>query len=245
MPTLYLSPSTQEYNKYVTGGSEEEYMNLIADRMEPYLRSSGITFVRNDPDRTAAAAISESNSGNYDVHLALHSNAAPPNLSGKLRGIDIYYYPGSPSSERLATIIANNLKMIYPLPDKSRAVPTDFLGEVTRTRATAVLAELGYHDNVEDEAWIKANLSAIARNLVLSLTDYFDIPFIEATAARKGTVILNEGNLNLRRYPSMEGTIIGSIPNGSTVDILGSSGNWYVVRYNGQTGYASSDYIFE
>ena len=171
MPTLYLSPSTQEYNKYVNGGSEEEYMNIIADRMEPYLRSSGITFVRNDPDRTAANAISESNSGNYDVHLALHSNAAPPNLSGKLRGIDIYFYPGSISSERLATIIANNLKMIYPLPDKSRAVPTDFLGEVTRTRATAVLAELGYHDNVEDEAWIKANLSAIARNLVLSLTE--------------------------------------------------------------------------
>ena len=26
MPIIYLSPSTQEYNKYVTGGTEEEYM---------------------------------------------------------------------------------------------------------------------------------------------------------------------------------------------------------------------------
>ena len=38
MPKIYLSPSTQEYNPYVTGnGSEEYFMNLVADAMEPYL----------------------------------------------------------------------------------------------------------------------------------------------------------------------------------------------------------------
>ena len=77
MPKIFLSPSTQEWNKYVTQGNEEYYMNLIADRMEPYLRSSGIQFVRNDPDRNVAGAIKDSNSNYYDVHLALHSNAAP------------------------------------------------------------------------------------------------------------------------------------------------------------------------
>ena len=36
MPRIYLSPSTQEYNPYVTGnGSEEYFMNLVADAMEP------------------------------------------------------------------------------------------------------------------------------------------------------------------------------------------------------------------
>ena len=48
---LFLSPSTQDYNLYYDGsGSEEYYMNLIADYMEPYLTASGITFGRNDPD---------------------------------------------------------------------------------------------------------------------------------------------------------------------------------------------------
>lgn len=38
MPRIFLSPSTQEYNPYITGnGSEEYFMNLIADAMEPYL----------------------------------------------------------------------------------------------------------------------------------------------------------------------------------------------------------------
>ena len=49
MPNVFLSPSTQEWNPYVNGGSEEFYMNQIADRMEPYLRSSGISYTRNDP----------------------------------------------------------------------------------------------------------------------------------------------------------------------------------------------------
>ena len=43
MPIIYLSPSTQEYNPYVNGGSEEQYMNLLADKMVPYLDASGIT----------------------------------------------------------------------------------------------------------------------------------------------------------------------------------------------------------
>ena len=169
MPKVFLSPSTQEYNSYVSGGNEELYMNLLADRLEPYLRASGIKFVRNDPDRTFAGAIQDSNSAYYDVHLALHSNAAPDRLSGRLRGIDIYFAPKSSQSEKLANIIANNLKSIYPLPDKVRAVPTYTLGEVLNTKAVAVLCELGYHDNYADEAWIKSELGSIAANIARSV----------------------------------------------------------------------------
>ena len=41
MPFLFLSPSTQAGNPYVTEGNERLWMNRIADRMEPYLRASG------------------------------------------------------------------------------------------------------------------------------------------------------------------------------------------------------------
>ncbi len=243
MPKVFLSPSTQEWNQYATSGNEELYMNLLADRIEPYLRSSGITFVRNDPARNVQGAIQDSNSSYYDVHLALHSNAAPESLAGKLRGIDIYFAPRSQDSERLANIIANNLKSIYPLPDKVRAVPTYNLGEVLRTKAVAVLCELGYHDNFADEAWIKNNLENIARNIVRSLCDYFGIPFVQPGAVRWGTVVTDGSGLNIRSYPSLSGTIIGSVPNGATVMINGETEGWYVVGYNGVTGYSSSEYI--
>ena len=42
MPCIYLSPSTQEGNRYVTGGTEEYYMNLAADELVPYLRPNTI-----------------------------------------------------------------------------------------------------------------------------------------------------------------------------------------------------------
>ncbi|MBR0140786.1 MAG: N-acetylmuramoyl-L-alanine amidase [Ruminococcus sp.] len=243
MPKIFLSPSTQEWNEYATDGNEELYMNLLADRIEPYLRSSGITFVRNDPERNVQGAINDSNAGNYDVHLALHSNAAPENLAGKLRGIDIYFAPKSQQSEKLANIIANNLKSIYPLPDKVRAVPTYSLGEVLNTKAVAVLCEIGYHDNFADEAWLKNNLEIIASNIVRSLCDYFGIPFIKPSAVRWGTVVTDGSGLNIRAYPSLSGRIITSVPNGTSIMISGQTNGWYVVGYNQIVGYASSEFI--
>ena len=64
MPSIYLSPSTQEFNPYIIGGTEEYYMNLIADAMEPYLYATGIDFTRNTPEMTAASSIRASNAGN-------------------------------------------------------------------------------------------------------------------------------------------------------------------------------------
>ena len=58
MPKIYLSPSTQDWNPYITGSGSEEYnMNLLADALEPYLISNAITWVRNSPDMTAASSI--------------------------------------------------------------------------------------------------------------------------------------------------------------------------------------------
>ena len=104
MPFLFLSPSTQEFNPYITSGNEEYWMNRIADEMEPYLRASGINVTRNDPSQPVSAAIRLSNAGNYGLHLALHSNAAPAALSGRLRGVDIYYYPGKAAAQRAAEL---------------------------------------------------------------------------------------------------------------------------------------------
>lgn len=86
MPRIYLSPSLQQNNPYVIGGSEEYYMNLVADAMEPYLLSSGIAFTRNDPEQTLSQVIAQSNAGDYDLHLALHSNAAGEANAGQVRG---------------------------------------------------------------------------------------------------------------------------------------------------------------
>lgn len=218
-------------------------MNLIADEMEPYLRSSGIEYRRNDPSRDVRGAINDSNAGNYNVHLALHSNAGGGQFAGKLRGIDMYYSPFSDKSRQLASILANNMQYVYPDPAKVNILPTTSLGEVSRTRAVAVLAELGYHDNEADADWIKSSITPIARSLVQGLCDYFGIPFVEAQQVRRGIAATDGSNLNIRSYPSTDAAIIGKIPNGAAVSVYGQTGNWYVISYNAINGYAAADYI--
>ena len=247
MPSIYLSPSTQEYNQYYDGsGSEEYYMNLIADAMEPYLNASGITFSRNDPDKTLSQAIAESNSGNYDLHLALHSNASPESMSGALKGADFYFYTVSEKGKKAATVLSDNYKSIFPTPSLVRAIPTMILAEVRRTIAPAVLAELGYHDNPTDAEWIKSNIDAIAKNLVQGLCEYFGIPFIspgEPSYEKIGIVTTQGGRLNIRNRPSLSSSVIAQIPNGERVVIIEKIGNWYVIEYNGIIGFVSADYI--
>lgn len=244
MPIIFLSPSTQEWNPYLSEGNNEELvMNRLANAMEPYLRASGIRFVRNDPERNVAGAIADSNAGRFDVHLALHSNAAPAQFAGVLRGIDIYYAPNSSDSETLATVMANNLRRIYPLPNQVLARPTASLAEVLQTKAVAVLAEIGYHDNEEDEQWLRSNLDRIAQNLVLSLTDYFGIPFVSAGEPFYGTVDTNGARLNLRSYPALNGNILTQIPDNTQLILFGETDGWYVTEFNGITGYVSSEFV--
>ena len=244
MPIIYLSPSTQESNPYITGSGWEEYnMNLLADAMVPYLLSNGIRWSRNTPDMTAAESIRQANKGYYDFYLALHSNASGQGEASPVRGVIAFYYPGSADGERAANIFVDNLRNIYPLPDKVRAQATTTLGEVRQPRFPAVLLELGYHDNWSDAYWIENNMDEIAQNLVLSLTEYFGLPFIYPMEPRSGTVRVNYGTLTLRSYPSTYGTVIANMPNGSTVTVYGQWQGWYVVHYGDLVGYASGDYI--
>lgn len=181
MPRVFLSPSLQEFNPYVDGGNEEYYMNLIADAMEPYLRASGIDFDRNTPSQTLSQAIAQSNAGDYDLHFAIHSNAAGAANSGQVRGVEFYYYPTSTNGQQFANILNENYKNIYPLPDRTKTIASTSLAETRRTKAPAVLAEVAYHDNVQDAQWIRDNIDNIARNFSQSIAQYFGVPFVEPT----------------------------------------------------------------
>ena len=244
MPIIYLSPSLQEGNPYVTGENEEYVMNLVADAMEPYLVSGGIRFVRNTPTQTLSQVIAQSNAGQYDLHLALHSNAAPPANAGRVRGTDVYYYATSSRGRRAADIIADRFREISPTPDRVRTVPTTTLAELRRTRAPAVLIEIAYHDNPDDANWILSNITPIARNLTQALAEYFGIPFVEATAPQQGMIRTPRGGgVNFRYKPSYDAPVLTVIPNGTAVQVVGQWNGWYVVQYAGNSGYIDSDFV--
>lgn len=243
MPRVYLSPSTQEFNPYIGGGNEEYYMNLIADAMEPYLRSSGILFARNNPAMTTESSVMQANQGNYDQYLSLHSASSPGDEAGMRQGCNLFYHPASQRGQRFADIAADNFKAVYPYEWLIKKVPASSLWEVSSSRAPAVRIELAYHDNDDDANWIRQNISEIAANIVLSITQCFDIPFIAPQPMQKGMVTLASGWLNIRRRPSLDAQVIARAWNDSPILVFGEWQGWYIVNYRGTIGYADARYI--
>ncbi len=243
MPSVYLSPSTQQNNMYVIGGTEEYYMNLVADAMEPYLEASGIDFGRNTPDMTAASSIRQGNAGGYDLYLAIHSNASPDRIYGQLMGTDVFYYPTSRNGKRFAQIIADNFREIYPYPELVDIRATTALGEVRQPTMPSVLVEVAYHDNENDADWIVDNIDTIGRALAESVAEYFGVPFVSPVGGQVGTVRITSGALNIRRGPSLSSPIIARAYNGEKVQVLGEDGEWYKVNYGGRQGYAAKRYV--
>lgn len=245
MPRLYLSPSLQDYNLYAGGGTEKQYMNLLADELEPYLYSCGITFLRNDPNtQELRDVIRQSNASQIDLHLALHSNAAGAGKEGQLKGIEVYYNPDNRYSKAAAELMVEALKKIYPNPEKVRALPTSSLAEVLQVNAPSILLEVGYHDNPEEAQWIRENLGELACAIAKGLCAYFGIPFVPPQTIRCATVNTGGPRLNLRRFPSTESQVLTRIPNDSKVTLYSSLGNgWSVVGYRDVVGYASSQYL--
>lgn len=243
MPTIYLSPSLQPFNKYVTTGDEQYWMNIIADGMVPILEQNGITVKRNTPGMTLGQAIRESNAGNYDLHLALHSNASGGEQAGQNRGIIAFYYPGSAQGMRAAELLANGLKNIYPLPNLVRAEATTTLGEVRRVRAPAVLLELGFHDNYEDAVWITTHIQAMAENIVLSLTEFFGIPFFLNSVPIPGTVQVDSGVISVYSRPNYSSPVKAYLYNGAQVTVLNEYYGWYLIQFGEEVGYTPAAFI--
>ena len=108
---------------------------------------------------------------------------------------------------------------------------------------TAVLVEIGYHDNYSDALWLESHVEDVARQLVKALTEYFGLPFIQPMDPVRGTVRVSYGTLNLRSTPSSSGTVIANLPNGAEVTVYGEWNGWYVVQYGDQVGYAAAAYI--
>ena len=229
MPSIYLSPSTQEYNTTVLGNSEEYYMNLIADAMEPYLAASGIRFGRNDPTMTALDSARQANEGGYDFYLALHSNAAPDPYAGTVRGAEIYYYPGSREGQRAATIFANNYKEIYPLPDRIKILPLGTFIELNKTNMPAILFELAYHDNLLDASWLSRNLN--------------EVEFVDVRYFGQAVISTDGGAVNVREKPDINSPIVAALPDGTVVKVFERVNDWFLIEDGSTAGFVNAEFI--
>ena len=198
--------------------------------------------MRNSTDMTVGDIVDDSNSGNYLLHLSIHSNAAGEGSSGEIRGSEVYYFPTSHKGSLLAQIIANNMKSVYPLPDKVSVKTSASFAELRRTSSPAVLVEVAYHDNEEDAQWIRTNTDEIGKVLAQSVKEYYD-EVCGCPLGKKGEVITMGGNLNVRSAADISSAVIDKLPNGSIVNIVDCIGKWYMINSGNIEGYVFKHYV--
>lgn len=89
----------------------------------------------------------------------------------------------------------------------------------------------------DGETWCKVQVNG--------KTGYVMSKYLSDTAASNTAIVrTNTGiGLNLRAAPSLEGDIITSFKNGSTVTILSKGNSWYKVQLGDTVGYVASRYL--
>lgn len=75
----------------------------------------------------------------------------------------------------------------------------------------------------------------------LSKTGWLSAAYLKVTLP-KGLVGA-AGGLNLRETPSATGTVLTTIPKGTSVELLDRQGQWYKATYQDKTGWIAADYV--
>lgn len=74
-------------------------------------------------------------------------------------------------------------------------------------------------------------------------TGYVSAEYISVTSDTMSTGVVNATNLNVRKSGSMDADVVAKLKNGTIVNIVSKSGDWYYITSGSIKGYVSADYI--
>jgi len=160
-------------NRGPTGYYEYQGMWTLSNYLRQALVSRGVqadlTRTQNqDPSLAARGAKAKG----YDMFISEHSNA----YNGKVRGVEVYYSLQRPGDKVHAQALSKAISTLMNNPDrgaKTREYPNkpgvDYYGVIRAAASVGCphifLVESGFHDNPQDEAWLKqdSNLRKLAQ----------------------------------------------------------------------------------
>lgn len=205
----------------------EYYLKLIIKQTLECLNSNCISYVTNK---------NFSQKAKIDANIVLSPNMSSNLIFSNLKGIQVFFTPGNPKSKRLAKIMAENLKNIYYDPPSVRIHPK----EKINLNETYVYLQLGQNNSKEDNIWLRGNTEEISQNIIMSLTEYFGLPFVACIKPLRGFAISDS---DVFSKPNTKSKIIGHITKNKKTKINGQWENWYIIGQNHDLGYVPSKFI--
>lgn len=173
MKKIYLSPSNQTANKFVTGNTNEGAVwNDIAKRLQNKLQAYDCEVKLCAASQTLAARAAEAKAWGASVYIAMHSNAAGTANKGA-RGVEVYYDPNKgEATKKLAQTVLNELKTLFTSRGLKQSTK---LIDCYKPAMPSIIGECGFHDNAEDAKLILNNKDKIAQLYCNALVKYLDL----------------------------------------------------------------------
>ncbi len=174
MIKIYLSPSSQDTNPYIVGGTNEaEQCRKIAKALGEDLKRCGFD-VKVGLTGTMYTRVAESNAWGADAHIPIHTNAC----DGKVAGFRGFYYNKSSEGYPLVDAIMDAVAPITPgTSDGVSAYPS--LYEMKASDAPCAYLELGFHDNKEEAQYIIDHTNELALAICKGICKHFKKEFVQ------------------------------------------------------------------
>lgn len=213
-----------------SGAKYEYYISLITDELKECLNANDISYI------SEGKYPNENMAENYQVvNISFGTNEKSETLPGKTSGIHIVFGAGNPESKRLSEILAENLKNFY-----SDEIPTRIISDERPQDTVSITINTGFAGNPEDMAWLRDNTDSVAKAVVLSLCEYFGIPFI---GCGNHTIGIANTDATIFDKPSLNARVLGNITENSKVKINSQWEDWYIVGENGKLGYVQTKFV--
>ena len=155
----------------LTGLRECDVAFNIGMAVSGYLQAAGYETVVLQND-SLSSVCENANSLPADIFVSIHCNAAA-NIDAQ--GTETWYCHNSVAGEKLATYIQGQIVNSLPVVDRGLKEATpgcNGLYVLTNTNMPAVLVELAFISNVEDEALLETEQDSFARAIARGITDY-------------------------------------------------------------------------
>lgn len=183
-------------NKGPTGYYEYEGVWKISTYLQEILRSKGVQadFTRTwnqDPE----LYVRGQKAAGYDLFISQHTNA----FDSQTRGVEVFYDYSKPHDEEFANKLAGNVASV--MGNDNRGAKTrvyteagkiyNYFGVIRGAAATdckhILLIESGFHDNVQDEAFLKVdeNLRKIAQAQAEIIVEFLGVIDMTVQEAEK------------------------------------------------------------
>ena len=213
-----------------SAGKYEYYISLISDELKECLNANAISYTSdgNYPNENFTE-----NSQIVNIHFG--TNEKSEVMPGETSGIHIVFGAGNPESKRLSEILEENLKNFY-----SDEISARIISEERPENSVSITINTGFTDNPEDLAWLRDNTDSIAKAVVLSLCEYFGIPFIGCQNYIMGVA---NADATIFDKPSLNARVLGNITKNSKVKINSQWEDWYIIGENGNLGYVQTKFV--